>query len=117
MLVQDAAPPAGPVMDEQLVRAGGTGEPADGGAGQAQLGGDIAEAAPLGQHPVHVGVAAPRAVRDLSGARDSGRRGRRWRRRRDRGCGLPYFNYPRRHVRTPPIAKPQLDPPLPQPRT
>ena len=73
VVVEDAGPPAGAVVDEQLFGAGGAGEPADGVAGQAQHGGDLAEAAPAGQHPVHVGVPAPRPVRDPPGARGDGR--------------------------------------------
>jgi hypothetical protein len=87
VLVEDAGPPAGAVADEQLFGAGGAGEPADGVAGQAQRGGDLAEAASAGQHPVHVGVPAPRPVRDPPAARDGGRRGR-LRCRRGGSCSL-----------------------------
>jgi hypothetical protein len=45
-------------------------------ARQAQPGGDLAEAAAIGQHPVHLSMPAPRPVRDLAGTRGSGRCGR-----------------------------------------
>src|SRR5215472_11810442 len=76
VLVEDAGSPAGSVVDELFLGAGGAGEPADGVTGQAQLGGDLAEAAAGGQQPVHVGVPAPRPVRDPPGARDGGQRHR-----------------------------------------
>lgn len=49
VLIQDAGPSAGSVADQQLVRTGGAGEPADRVAGQAELGGDSTAAGVVGE--------------------------------------------------------------------
>ncbi len=66
-------------LDEQLPGVGGAREPADGVAGQAQLGGDIAEGAARGEQSVHVRVPGAGPVGDPPGPRCRGRQGRlRW---------------------------------------
>ena len=87
---QDAGPAAGAVVDEQLLGAGGAGEPADGVAGQAELGGDSRQAAALGQQLVHVGVPAAGPARRSARCGAAGaavcRRGCRPRRPAARRC-------------------------------
>jgi len=84
VLVEDAFPAAGAVVDEQLFRAGGAGEAADGVPGQAERGSGLAEVAALGQQPVHVGVPGAGPVRDPPVPGCGGHQGRG---RRHPGCG------------------------------
>jgi hypothetical protein len=55
---------------------------------RAVVGGDLAEAAIIGQHSGYVGVPIPCPVRDPPGAREGGHRGRLWCHRGGRDCGL-----------------------------
>ena len=84
MVVQDAGAAPSAVVDQELFRAVGAGEAADGIAGQPEFGGNLAQGAALGQAPVHVGVAGAGPVRDRPRPQDCGCRGRL---RRCRGGG------------------------------
>jgi hypothetical protein len=78
VLVENAGLPAGAVVDEELFGAGGAGEAADGVAGQAEGGGDLAVVAVLGQQPVDVGVPGrvrPAILPDRGGSGDGSGRG------------------------------------------
>src|SRR5215468_10277262 len=64
VLVEDAGPAPGTVMNQELFGVGGAGEPADGVAGQAQLGGDREDAVAVGQQLVDRRVALVSPLRD-----------------------------------------------------
>jgi hypothetical protein len=69
-------------VDQELLRVGGAGEPADGIAGQAQLKTDGPDGAPVGEQLVDGGVALPGPDRSAVTAYWPG-----WHRRRHPGQG------------------------------
>lgn len=61
VILENAATEPGPVVDQQLVRAGSAGEPTGGAASLTQVCGYAADAAALGEQLMHRFVAQPGA--------------------------------------------------------